>query len=104
MVENVEPYYGAMVPNGVTLTKVGRHLFWSNFDLGEIEDVKRPKGFINQADTSGKRVMQEWLGIEWQENVYYEGNHCPAQIYRNAVHPEIGKQILVRAKQIMGTK
>lgn len=37
--------------------------------------------------------MQDWLGIHFDENIYYEGNHCPTQVLRNAVHPEVGKII-----------
>jgi DNA (cytosine-5)-methyltransferase 1 len=35
----------------------------------------------------------EWLGIYYEENIYYKGNHCPAQILRNCVHPNLGLQI-----------
>lgn len=104
VVENVDPYYGVLQPKGVHIKQVGRHVFWSNFDLGDIQDVKRPKGFINQADVSGKNKLQEWLGIHYDQNVYYEGNHCPAQILRNAVHPKIGEQILNKAKDKRGLK
>ena len=36
----------------------------------------------------------DWLGIHFEENIYYKGNHCPAQILRNCVHPEMGQHIL----------
>jgi hypothetical protein len=35
----------------------------------------------------------DWLGIHFEQNVYLDGNHCPAQILRNAVHPRIGRRI-----------
>ena len=93
VVENVQPYYGALVPEGVHFTKVGRHCFWSNFPI-TAEDQKRPKGFITNTNTAGKEAMQDWLGFPRVErNVYYERRHCPAQIYRNAVHPLIGAEI-----------
>ena len=97
VVENVKPYYGALL-EPIT---VGRHLFWSNFDF-DIEDVERPKGFIRQKQVT-KQDLHDWLGIHFEKNIYYkwtdaEGNvhknHCPFQILRNAVHPLIGKQIL----------
>jgi DNA (cytosine-5)-methyltransferase 1 len=71
---------------------VGRHLFWSSAPF-EVEDIKRPAGFINQATLAGKEVLMDWLGIHFEQNVYLDGNHCPAQILRNAVHPRIGRRI-----------
>jgi len=93
VVENVVPYYKPLVE---PTTKVGRHLFWSNFDF-EVEDVPRPKDFINLDNTKGAQKLKDWLGIHYDGNIYYDGNHCPAQVLRNAVHPKIGKQILVAA-------
>lgn len=96
VVENVQPYYEPLIP---PTAKIGRHLFWSNMDLVGVQEVEQPKNFINKTNLAGMREMQEWLGIHYHKSVYYEGNHCPTQIYRNAVHPEIGRQILNIAKQ-----
>ena len=92
VVENVVPYYDILVP----ATKVGRHLFWSNFDFAA-EDVPRPKGFINQKEV-GKQDLMDWLGIHYEGNVYYDGNHCPFQVLRNAVHPDLGLQVFEAAR------
>lgn len=89
VVENVVPYYTPLVP---FYKRVGRHLFWSNFNF-EVEDVKRPPNFINATNLVGRKALQDWLDIHFEEVIYYEGNHCPAQVLRNAVHPLIGKQI-----------
>lgn len=89
IVENVVPYYKPLIE---PTKKVGRHLFWANFEF-EAEDVKRPVNFINMANVAGKKALMEWLGIHYEENIYYAGNHCPAQILRNCVHPDLGKQI-----------
>lgn len=99
VVENVKPYYGILKPEGVFITVVGRHVFWSNFDLTGVEDVKRPKDFINTSTKKGKEALQDWLGIYYENTVYYGDGHDPAQILRNAVHPLIGQQILVKAKK-----
>ena len=88
IVENVIPWYQPMIP---PTKKVGRHLFWSNFDI-EVENIKSPTGFINKTNTKGAEHLKKWLGIQYDGNIYYEGNHCPAQVLRNAVHPDIGKQ------------
>lgn len=90
IVENVVPYYEPLIK---PTKQVGRHLFWSNFNF-QAEEVKQPKNFINRCGTSGKQALQEWLGIYYEENIYYENNHCPAQILRNCVHPKLGLQIL----------
>jgi len=88
VVENVVPYYAPLIE----AKKVGRHLFWTNFEF-DAEDVKRPKGFITMSTVAGKKALMDWLGIHYEENIYYEGNHCPAQILRNCVHPDLGMQI-----------
>jgi DNA (cytosine-5)-methyltransferase 1 len=93
VVENVVPYYDVLIP----ATKVGRHLFWTNFDI-QVEDVKRPKGFI-KPDLTNKQALMDWLGIHYEENIYYGNNHCPAQILRNCVHPLVGKQIFEQVQQ-----
>jgi DNA (cytosine-5)-methyltransferase 1 len=92
LVENVKPYYAPfMQPKAI-----GRHLFWSNFPI-VADEVKAPANFINRCNLSGKRAMQEWLGIHYDENIYYGGNHCPAQILRNCVHPDLGLQVFSSA-------
>lgn len=94
VVENVQPFYSALID----AKKIGRHLFWSNFDFN-VDDVKRPTGFINKCNVAGKKELQNWLGIHYEENIYYGKNHCPAQILRNCVHPIIGKGIFNAAIQ-----
>lgn len=89
VVENVVPYYRP--PIDPTL-RVGRHLFWSNRFL-KASDVPRPPSFINKCNLAGKQEMMDWLGIHYPGNIYYDSNHCPAQVLRNAVHPQIGLQI-----------
>lgn len=95
VVENVVPYYKPLVEPS---TKVGRHLFWSNFEI-TAKDVKRPAGFINLTNRAGAEKLKSWLGIDYEGYVYYDGNHCPAQILRNAVHPKIGLHILNDAQR-----
>lgn len=90
VVENVIPYYDILM----NPKKIDRHLFWSNFEIPDIEVPKKPMDFINSTTVKGKLALMEWLGIHYDENIYYEGNHCPAQILRNCVHPKIGKQIM----------
>jgi DNA (cytosine-5)-methyltransferase 1 len=88
VIENVNGYYEPLVP----AKKKGRHLFWANFEI-QASAIKSPKGFIGQCSVAGKQAMQDWLGIHYPENIYYGNNHCPAQILRNCVHPDLGLQI-----------
>lgn len=44
VVENVKPYYEPLIKG----QELGRHLFWSNFNIPFFE-VKQPKGFIQNS-------------------------------------------------------
>ena len=91
VVENVRPYYAPLITPTQTN---GRHIFWSNFEFMAF-DVPQPKGFIQKSNLAGKRAMMEWLGIFYEENIYYGSNHCPVQILRNCVHPAVGEHIFL---------
>ena len=97
VVENVIPYYEPLIP----AVKRGRHLFWANFDIPEFTPPKQPKDFINTTNVAASEKLKEWLGLHYEGNIYYEGNHCPAQVLRNCVHPDVGKIILDAAIEVM---
>jgi len=86
VIENVAPYYKPLIE---PTKQIGRHLFWSNFKIFA-EEVKQPTGFIQKSSLAGKKEMMDWLGIHFDEVVYYGKNHCPVQILRNCVHPDLG--------------
>lgn len=91
VVENVVPYYK---PYGKPM-QLGRHLFWSNFEITPmIQLPKSPPNMINTTVVAKKKIMMDWLGLHYEENVYYEKNHCPVQILRNCVHPLMGLHVL----------
>ncbi len=96
VVENVVPFYEPLIKPS---NRVGRHAFWSNFSF-DADDVKRPSNFINMANLAGKKALMEWLGIHYKENIYYAGNHCPAQVLRNCVHPDLGLQIFETVNKV----
>ena len=89
VVENVKPYYQPLIE----FKSIGRHVFWTNFDFPPTEEPKHPN-FINLTNLKGKQILMDWLGIHYEKNIYYDGNHCPAQVLRNCVHPDIGEHIL----------
>jgi len=99
LVENVKPYYKPLV----AAKEVGRHLFWCNFDF-DCDEVKSPSNFIQTSNVAGSNALKKWLGLEYEGNLYYEGNHCPAQVLRNCVHPRVGKQIFECAKTAKGDR
>ena len=96
VVENVIPHYKPLIAPEIV---IDRHMFWSNFGFIGVEAAPpKPKGFINLCNLAGKKAMMDWLGIHYSENIYYGKNHCPAQILRNCVHPNVGRDILEAAK------
>ena len=95
VVENVVPYYAPLIAPSL---KVGRHLFWTNLPNLTVEDVKRPKNFISSGSQATADDLKRWLGVSYPGNLYYGDNHCPAQVLRNCVHPEIGRQIFDHLK------
>lgn len=89
VVENVKPYYDPLIEPTAIL---GRHYFWSNFDIPQF-DVPSPKGFITSGTTADTQKLKDWLGINYEGNIYYKGNHCPGQVLRNCVHPDLGLHV-----------
>lgn len=89
VVENVRPYYEPLIP----AQSVGRHLFWSNFIIRATE-VHQPNDFIFLGTSADTQKLKDWLGIQYDGNIYMGGNHCPGQALRNAVHPRLGKAVL----------
>ena len=86
VVENVKPYYGELVP----ATQLGRHLFWSNFEIPDGHIAPKFKDMMKSDTVDGSERMKDWLGIRYQGNIYANGNHSPTQVLRNCVHPETG--------------
>ena len=93
VVENVVPYYEPLMP----AHKVGRHLFWTNFQFSAREEPP-VKGFITAGTVAETQRLKDWLGIQYEGNIYYKNNHCPGQVLRNCVHPNVGAQILQAAR------
>lgn len=90
VVENVQPYYDdILIPYS---KKIGRHLFWSNFNIGYFEP--------NDADIH-KGNRKEWSELHGFDLSGYKISSRKDQIYRNCVHPETGKFILDCAKGIV---
>lgn len=89
VVENVVPYYKPLI---LPTQRIGRHLFWSNFDFMAYV-VPNKKGFIKNDNLASVQAMKDWLGIQYDGNIYYGENHSPGQVLRNCVHPDLGLHI-----------
>jgi DNA (cytosine-5)-methyltransferase 1 len=90
VVENVKPYYEPLIKPTAIL---GRHYFWANFPISQFE-IKSPPNFIQDDTAAGCQRLKDWLGIQYEGNIYYKDNHSPGQVLRNCVHPELGLHIL----------
>jgi DNA (cytosine-5)-methyltransferase 1 len=87
VVENVVSYYQPLI----TPYQSSRHYYWSNFKITPCLDV--PK--IKDMSKANRKKMAKYLGFDYPgPNFYVKGNHCPAQVLRNCVHPIEGKHIL----------
>jgi DNA (cytosine-5)-methyltransferase 1 len=80
VVENVKPYYEPFVKPTI---KLGRHLFWTNIDIPEIE--------IKDGLTHNERGSSEKGYFDLRE---FKLSHRKDQIIRNCVDPDVGKYIL----------
>ena len=89
IVENVKPYYEPLIKPSVIL---GRHYAWSNFDISNFKEPNI-KSFITSGTVAEAQKLKDWLGIQYEGNIYYKGNHCPGQVLRNCVHPNTGLHI-----------
>jgi len=90
IVENVKPYYEPLIKPTAIL---GRHCIWSNFSISNFE-IKNLPNFIQDDTVAGTQRLKNWLGIHYEGNIYYKGNHSPGQVLRNCVHPDMGLHIL----------
>jgi|GEM_PF-168063 DNA (cytosine-5)-methyltransferase 1 len=81
VIENVKSYYDPLI----TPQKVGRHYFWSNFN---IEDIKLPAEKINQ---SRIKEIADLKGIDTNFKIKSESK---LKIIRNCVNSKLGLHIL----------
>lgn len=85
-VENVEPYYRALLLPSMT---IGRHFFWSNFTIPSTHNAKSHTG--NLSDRSVAELSKSH-GIELPA-----GTKNARKLLRNAVEGRIGEHILKAA-------
>jgi DNA (cytosine-5)-methyltransferase 1 len=88
VIENVKPYYKELIP----AQKIGRHLYWSNFELPELPDL------VDNIRGSQIPDLQKLHGYD------LSGYKLPnkRQVLRNVVSPDIGLQIGLHAEKLLG--
>lgn len=91
VVENVTPYYEPLIP----AKKVGRHLFWANFNIGTVPHESSDK--ILRGEQSEKYAIK---GFDLSEEKGFRKD----QVINNCVLPETGLYILNCAKGILTRK
>lgn len=82
IIENVKPYYEPLIRPKIEL---GRHLFWSNFNIAP---TKIKEADINRGN---RKEYSELHGFDLTD---FKIETRKDQIYRNCVHPETGLHIL----------
>jgi DNA (cytosine-5)-methyltransferase 1 len=87
LVENVVPYYEPLMP----ATKIGRHLYWSNFDLPELPHL------VDNIRGNQIPDLEQLHGYDL--SAYRLPNK--RQVLRNVVSPKIGQAILERVIELI---
>ena len=87
LVENVNPFYNPLIKPSA---KIGRHLFWSNFEIAQLhfEDADIKNG--------NKDAWQKLHGFDISN---YKFDQRRDKILRNCVDPDLGLHILNESKR-----
>lgn len=91
VVENVIPYYEPLIP----AKKLGRHLFWSNFNIGSYSSEK------NVLRGNSMAVLQEQRGFDLSK---FKIKQRKDTILLNCVDSELGLHILNSAMNVIQKK
>lgn len=81
LVENVKPFYTVLVRPTI---EIGRHLFWSNFTISQIN--------TGEADIKNGNI-QEWQELHGVDISKYSFNQRRDKVLRNCVHPDLGLHV-----------
>ncbi len=84
VIENVIPYYEPLIPG----KKVDRHLWWSNFKIGNFSPSKKP--IHEQAQIKDLEAFFDYDLSMFKP----KGKNGKRKMLRNMVHPETGLYIL----------
>jgi len=99
VVENVIPYYEPLI----SAKEIGRHLYWTNFNLIFDIDREESKGIIS----TGTNEIQKLCDLHDINRNFlntYKGKQSKTKIVRNLVDYKVGKSILDIALGIYKSK
>jgi len=84
VVENVKPYYKLLIH----ATEVDRHLFWSNFHIGEKQgkDKRRHNDIVGSKEVYGFNISDKDINDK-------------RKVLRNCVNPHLGLHVLEESKR-----
>lgn len=81
-VENVVPFYTPLIPSSII---IGRHCFWSNFNIRPIN--------VKEADIRRGKIS-EWQSLHGFDISEYKFTTKRDKVLRNCVNPDLGLHIL----------
>lgn len=95
-VENVQAYYKPLV----TPIVLGRHWYWSNFD---IEKIPVGRSGITSSITTAGNTVKKFNVSDWEKKYGYDLSKYKiankSLLLRNCVEPEVGLHILLASNQ-----
>jgi DNA (cytosine-5)-methyltransferase 1 len=90
VVENVDPWYDPLIKP----QKSDRHMFWSNFDIPNMDDIERAS--IVKSQDFDLKTHEKTFGFDL-DGYSFPSDYNKQKILNNCVHPEVGKAILESA-------
>ena len=96
VVENVIPYYEPLI----AAKKIGRHLYWTNFNLPNNLNERKYRISGNK-DNPNKDELKKLCEFHKIDILSYKGEQSMIKIARNLVDYEAGKTIFDTARGIM---
>jgi len=87
VVENVSPYYEELVYPTI---KIGRHYFWSNFEISDFQEEKAKK-------ITKTRIRDCKYGFDLSPFKVTNRGKLKRTMLRNLINPELGNHILKEA-------
>lgn len=92
VVENVDPWYDPLIEP----QKSGRHIFWANFDIPELESVEEIKNVMDNYDAD-EQARQFGYDPDKFDSYSFPSDYPRDKIINNMVNPKVGKSILESA-------
>jgi len=89
VVENVDPWYDPLIEPQSS----GRHMFWSNFEIPELEAREEIKSVMDNYDADSQ-ARELGYDPEKLKEYTFPSDYPRDKVINNMVHPEVGKAIL----------